>query len=195
MKDIGIIIVGYLKSAGRTWDFGHPLHFLIITYLQWENDLFFFRFVGFISCRACSINKDLNYPDSKKGNEVQCFCCFQDYSKAASQLDKYIIKIQSSKISITIIIIIILIIIGNSPQLSGFSCNAWRTWKMGGHVRNHIEIFMYMEKKDSLRGYSPVPAARSVLALATTWIACFIACSFTWTDQWRISQKREKVIF
>ena len=87
-----------------------------------------------------------------------------------------------------------IIIIGNSPQLSGFSCNAWRTWKMSRHVRNHIEIFMYMEKKDSLRGHSPVPAARSALALATTWIACFIACAFTWIDQWRLSQIRENVI-
>ena len=39
---------------------------------------------------------------------------------------------------------------------------------MSRHVRNHIEIFMDMEKKDSLRGHSPVAADRSALALATT---------------------------
>ena len=63
-----------------------------------------------------------------------------------------------------------------------------------GHRRNHIEILMDMEKKASMGGHSPVPAARSALALATTWIAC-VAGAYTWTDQWRISQKRERKFF
>ena len=39
---------------------------------------------------------------------------------------------------------------------------------MSRHVRNQIEIFLDMDKKDSLRGYSPVAAAWSAVALAIT---------------------------
>lgn len=56
---------------------------------------------------------------------------------------------------------------------------------------------MDMEKKDSLRGHSPVPAVRSAPAIATTWIAC-VAGAFTWTEQWRIELRpcrSKKVIF
>ena len=53
---------------------------------------------------------------------------------------------------------------------------------------------MDMEKKDSIGGHSTVPAARSALAPAITWIAC-VAGAYTWTDQWRLSQKRERKLF
>ena len=53
---------------------------------------------------------------------------------------------------------------------------------------------MDMEKKDSIGGHSTVPAARSALALTITWIAC-VAGAYTWTDQWRLSQKRERKFF
>ena len=36
---------------------------------------------------------------------------------------------------------------------------------MSRHVRNHIVVLRDMEKKDRLRGHSPVPAVRSALML------------------------------
>ena len=52
----------------------------------------------------------------------------------------------------------------------------------------------YGEKRQATRAFACSSCPVSANALATTWIAC-VAGAYTWTNQWRMSQKQERKFF